>query len=348
MPHRRFSAIDILYYKEPDIKLNNNNSHFRALIQKYLNNTATSEERAAVERYYDLFEEEPRAIDAMGKAETDHLEQTLLNHISREIRPSKSISTQQIVFRWAVVAAVVSGLVLFISLYLPEENQTVSSHQLRETTPFISQASYNRFLQLPDGTTVVLHGHSSLTYDDSFNVALREVTLTGEAYFDVKHNPEIPFVIHTGKLKTTVLGTAFNIKAWPEQKDITVSVTRGKVKVENENKFLAILTQDKQVVYNVESDNADQHKIEADSSLAWIQADMTFDNMPFAKLAEHLAKRYNLEIIFKNEDLKNCSFTGRFTGIETFTEVMNILSATSNTTFSLNGNQVIISGEKCI
>jgi transmembrane sensor len=328
--------------------LDNKNKHFQTLIQKYLNNTASSKEREAVEKYYELFEEEPPANELLEENEAARIESKIFEKINSEIKTSKREIAVWSLIRWTAVAAAIAGLAFFINISLQTENPTVSSIQVPEKAPYVTQVPYNQFLQLPDGTTVVLHGHSTLTYDENFNNKKREVTLIGEAYFDVKHNPNVPFVIHSGKLKTTVLGTSFNIKAWPEQKDIIVSVTRGKVKVENENKLVAILTQDKQVVYNVESDNADQHKVESELSISWIQSDMTFDNMSFENLAEHLSKRYNLDIIFQNEELKNCSFTGRFTGTESFDEVMKILSATSNTTYSVTGNQVVISGEKCI
>ncbi len=328
--------------------MDNKKGYFKALVQKYLNGTATPEERAVVEQYYQLFEEEAGTVEFMGDNETERLESKMFQAINTGIQSPQRGFRTQVFFYGAAIAAAVTGLAFFLFFLLqPRDQSAFHPVESADKSAFTRQVPYNRFLQLPDGTTVVLHGNSRLEYEKDFNTTLREVTLTGEAFFDVKHNPGIPFVIHTGKIKTTVLGTAFNIKAWPEQKDITVSVARGKVKVENENKFVAILTEDKQVVYNLESENADQHKIHADSSIAWVQTDMTFDNMPFGNLAEHLSRRYNLDIVFQNTELKNCPITGRFSGTETILEVLNILSVTSNTTYRIESNRVIIAGEKC-
>lgn len=72
-----------------------------------------------------------------------------------------------------------------------------------------------RHLTLPDGTTVVLQANSRLRYPEKFTGNTREITLSGEAYFDVAHDAQKPFIIHTGKIRTTVLGTAFKISAMP-------------------------------------------------------------------------------------------------------------------------------------
>lgn len=333
-----------IYIKHLYNHLDYQKEHLRALIQKYLNGTATPEEQAAAEQYYALFENEEGVINSMNDSEINNLESKILQKIASDIQTPKTHFNRQIVYRLSAIAAIVAGLAFFLLFYLKEDNKPL---EIADKSYFTDQIAYNRFLQLPDGTTVILHGKSSLSYGDDFNKTQREVILTGEAYFDVKRNPKLPFIIHTGEVKTTVLGTAFNIKAWPTQNDITVSVTRGKVKVEKENKFVAVLTENKQIVYNIDSGDADQHKIDADSSIAWVQSDMTFDQMSFASLAKHLEKRYNLQIHFQNEALSHCTFTGRFSGTESALEVLNILSLTSNTTFSISGNQVNISGEKC-
>src|SRR5690606_2859673 len=104
----------------------------------------------------------------------------------------------------------------------------------RENKMVINSVNSNehRLLHLPDGSTVIVGVGSKLNYPSSFDsLRTREVYLEGQAYFDIRHNPQKPFIIHTGKVATTVLGTSFNIKAWPEDQDITVTVTRGKVRV---------------------------------------------------------------------------------------------------------------------
>ena len=115
---------------------------------------------------------------------------------------------------WRWVGAACLLLVLSSTAYLllsRQKQQEVTSIPLPFRTP--PSVSYIRYITLPDNSSVVLHAGSKLQYPVSFNGNSREVTLWGEAYFDITSNLAKPFIIHTGKVKTTVLGTAFNIKS---------------------------------------------------------------------------------------------------------------------------------------
>ncbi|HVV02934.1 MAG TPA: FecR family protein, partial [Puia sp.] len=98
-------------------------------------------------------------------------------------------------------------------------------------TKSTTERSEYKYLLLPDSTQVWLNASSTLEFPEHFRTNKREVTLSGEAYFDVRHSEKTPFIIHTGKVSTTVLGTSFNIKAYPDRQHIIVSVSTGKVKV---------------------------------------------------------------------------------------------------------------------
>ncbi len=317
---------------------------FRKLVERYLDGSATLEERLALENYYTLFDSAPDASGILTEGQLEALGGRMKERISGRLRTAATPFYRRAYFRAAAVVAVLLGAIWLIPTHSPPHKKT--------TTPvaatIISDRPVNRFLTLPDGSTVILHGDSRLEMDKSFNQSERIVHLTGEAYFDVAHRQGTPFIIYTGKIKTTVLGTAFNITAWPGQKDITVSVTRGKVQVEDENKLIAVLTPDKQVTYNTESSVSGQQNIEATETIAWVHNDMTFDEMPLGELARHLGKRYAVNILFSNPELETCEVTGRFAGTETLEEVMRTLALTLKTKYSIAGNEVLIEGEKCM
>ncbi|MEO6290431.1 MAG: FecR domain-containing protein, partial [Ginsengibacter sp.] len=214
--------------------------------------------------------------------------------------------------RWHWVAAACLLLILFSTAYLllPRQKQPgiALMHQSFPTSPFVS---YNRFIILPDNSSVVLRAGSKLQYPVSFNGNTREVTLWGEAYFDIASNPAKPFIIHTGKVKTTVLGTAFNIKA--DGKQVVVTVTRGKVKVEDESKVLAVLTPDQQVWYDVPEDKTAQQTVNANNIVTdWTREDMVFNGISFEEIAGIISKRYGVAVQFKNEALKKCKLRASF------------------------------------
>lgn len=328
-----------------------NRNKFRSLVRKYLSGTASTEETEAAERYYDLFSERPDATGQMDEKQFYSLEKRIKSNIDFRLHVDQTVHKpfyRSVYFRAAAILVTMVGMVAFY--YLSDLSN--SSRDSLATT-LTGKKEGNRFVILPDGSKVVLHGNSRLVYGANFNKDTREVLLIGEAYFDIVHltgqnsGKQVPFIIKTGKIKTTVLGTAFNVKAWPGQKEVTVTVTRGKVRVEDETQLVAVLTSDKQVVYNTNTAISEEKKVTTEGVVEWWQRDMTFEEMSFGELAVQLEKRYDVTITFKNPELKNCRMTGRFSGTETLQEVFTVLSTTSNTTYSLKDSELVIDGEKC-
>jgi len=327
----------------------------RNLVRKYLNNKATSQQKEALEKYYDIFTSQDEITDQLDGDEIQSLNARIKGNISSRIHHQTSEKTNVFRLPYWRIAAVFIGILGFVGLFyklqmrtLPQSEQVTSVMEKRSDT--------NRFLILPDGSKVILRNGSKLSYSKDFNKTTREVTLVGEAYFDITHidtsakdgsNSPRPFIIHTGKIKTTVLGTAFVVKAWPEMKKIVVTVSRGKVRVEDEKQVIAILTEDKQVDFSTETMLANKTNVNAAQVLSWTQDGMTFDNMTFKMLADQLGKRYDVQISFKNSNLERCPFTGRFNGTESLKEVMDILAATSKTSYRIDGQQVVIDGNEC-
>lgn len=250
-------------------------------------------------------------------------------------------------WKWVAVAGIL--LLVFISIYrlvtpgVPEKTSLTSN----ETLSSPSSTVYTRFITLPDGSSVVLHAGSTFDYPNKFTGETREVTLSGEAYFDVSHNPGQPFIIHTGKIKTTVLGTAFNIKS--DENHVTVSVTRGKVRVEDESKVLAILTPDQQVQYNVTDAVIARHTINANSVVTdWTKEDMVFNGVTFEEIGKILSQRYGVPVLFENKGLAKCKIRASFSGTETLEHVAGVLSAIRNGGFEqLQDGTIVFSGEGC-
>ncbi|AEV99109.1 hypothetical protein A4D02_11140 [Niastella koreensis] len=211
-----------------------------------------------------------------------------------------------------------------------------------------SMAVNNRYLTLPDGSKVLLHGNSKLEYAGPFTGNTREVTLTGEAYFDVAHDAGKPFIIHSGKLKTTVLGTAFNIKAWPTEKEITVTVTRGKVKVENESGVLGIITPDQQISFNTGNNESKQETVNAESALSWKNQEYTMDNVTIDEAITELQIRYGIIMeIATTENTANCRVTASFKQDESLDYVLNVICKLYKASWKNENGKIVISNIHC-
>ena len=126
-----------------------------------------------------------------------------------------------------------------------------------------------QFIHLPDGSTVLLNEGSRLSYPDNFSGSKREVELTGEAYFDIREEKGRPFVVRAGNVTTTVLGTSFNIMAYPGKKAVTVTVITGKVRVGDDKEKYHILTPNQQITVNGRTEAVVQQKVNINSIMAW-------------------------------------------------------------------------------
>jgi len=195
----------------------------------------------------------------------------------------------------------------------------------------ITERSEFKYLLLPDSTQVWLNAVSSLEFPDHFDKNKREVFLSGEAYFDVKHAAETPFIIHTGNISTTVLGTAFNIKAYPDRKTVIVAVSRGKVKVNRGDELVATLTKGQQVKVSNQNKKIDQKNISENQVAAWQQGNMVYDDESISDIIADLERMYNVNIKVMNENIRNLTVRTSFQreeGIEHALQVLCILTDT--------------------
>jgi transmembrane sensor len=229
-------------------------------------------------------------------------------------------------------------------------------------------------IQLPDGSTVWLNSSSKLVYDNEhFGTGIREVSLTGEAYFDVVKNPAKPFVIHTAKMDIKVLGTAFNVKCYPGEKTTETSLIHGSVEVTlkdrqekimmKPNEKLIINNDDvKQAAAPVKSIMASQKAaplkerpiIElrnhltlypADNSIvetAWKENRLVFSSETLEEIALKMERWYGVTIIIASERLKKELLTGAFEE-ETIYQALDALQLTTPFTYKMDKNVITIS-----
>ena len=160
--------------------------------------------------------------------------------------------------RWRMAAAILLP-VLGIGIYWLSTRETTKNNP-----PFVADTrvpsqkqqpvSARQTIHLPDGSTVILNQGSKLNYPSTFNGKTRDVYLSGEGFFDIQHNSRQPFFVHIGKVSVKVLGTTFNIKAFPSKPTIEVTVTRGKVQVWNEDIIIGIISASQQLLYTTSTE----------------------------------------------------------------------------------------------
>ncbi|MES2108190.1 MAG: FecR domain-containing protein [Bacteroidota bacterium] len=315
------------------------------LLARYTEGTATSEEREIVERWFDTLQLPTGGWEQMQPDAQQALLKGLYNDIRNVIhQDNKVVPLSRHLKWWRPVAAAAAILVFVTAAWLlwPVKSP------VQPLTTLKAPAAHLCFVRLPDSSSVWVNAGSQLKYPARFGDKTREVYLSGEAYFDVRHKSGYPFIIHTGPVITTVLGTAFNIREDPATHQVTVTVKRGKVSVANGERQLAILLPDQQVIVKSQSTEAVLQKVKAGEIAAWRGGELRFDNVAFADAAKQLEEHFGVTIRFSNDKLKGCHFSASASPDEPLDEVLKVMCSFNNATFRLQpGGDILISGEGC-
>ena len=208
-------------------------------------------------------------------------------------------------------------------------------------------ADKKQVVHLPDGSMVLLNKNSRLDYPRVFGDTSREVVLSGEAYFNITHLAGRPFVVHTGKLSTRVLGTTFNIRAYPEDKAISITVTSGKVQVMNERASVGMLVADEQIRYDVASETVVQQKVDVRPLVAWRPSEVSFDDITMDEAARRIGGSFGVTVHFVNPALKDCRVTASFYREDQLQEILTVLCAVNQMSYTIRDKDVAIDGKGC-
>lgn len=326
---------------------------FLELHERVEDGKATPEEQRAYYRmlasgrYDDIIASDfEQALRSPGRQKPilDEARQRIFNKIYEEqVVPAAGKTRHLRVAAWWVAAAtIVTASLVGMSLYQSHVNEEALVAQ----TEVLDYVYTGRdFIRLPDGSTALLNEGSELSY--AWGEKGREVQLKGEAYFDIKHDPLRPFSVRTGRIVTRVLGTAFNIKAYPADKEVRVTVSRGKVSVGDEGKTFGELTPNQELAVNTETNDVSRTDKNATTSMEWTSAILILDDVDMAKAAEIIGERYHTKIVFADEAVKSCGVSAKFLNDEKITDVLDMISAAVNITYVIENDQVTISGKGC-
>lgn len=191
-------------------------------------------------------------------------------------------------------------------------------------------------ISLGDGTKVWLNHGSKLKYPYRFAGKNRKVFLTGEAYFVVAHNKEMPFIVETNRLEVKATGTEFNVSAYPEDEIVETTLVEGKVILYEKNKNLEIkeLFPNQCLKFNPEKKESSLESGNTEKYIAWKDGLLVFKNDPIADIAKKLAKWYNVDVEITNEKAKGYTCTATFTD-ETLAQVLELMTLPTPANFKL-------------
>ena len=203
-------------------------------------------------------------------------------------------------------------------------------------------------MELPDGTVVKLNANSKLTVADGFGVDNRNVVLTGQANFDVARNEELPFIIDAGESTVEVLGTSFDVAAYPGR-DIKVTVSEGTVAFESslDEEEKAVLNQGQRAVMDAESKEIEVLEVKDNNFKGWWTRELDFEGEALEVIFDVLENTYQVKIEY-SEEIKNCPWNLQTDEEMTIDEIFETFSfAFPSIELDLKENQITLEGTAC-
>lgn len=328
------------------------NQRFKILMERYLNGVATDIEKEELRQFVEQGFEEPfqDKIDEVffntpvENELPEGIRQEILNNILHNYRPTPS-------YRWRGWAAAAVLLTLAVSWWLlkpvsTQEHQLISPIETVLSDEELVQVEGKQFIILPDGSSVLMNEGAKLTWSPTnFENGFREVTLIGEAYFDIAHRTDSEFKVRTGSIVTRVLGTAFNVLA--QGNEVVVTVDRGLVEVRDEEDVFAQIKPDEQIIVDAFTHQFSTKSLDAEDEITWTKAFLVFNNTDLLEAAKLIGQHYDIEVHFAGSRVSNCRITASFLSGEDSHTVLNVVTEMIGATYSEEGRKVTITGGSC-
>lgn len=239
---------------------------------------------------------------------------------------------------WKIAVAAAVIIVVGVSLWVA----TYPTHHPEQQYTVLAAKGERSQIILPDGTKVWLNSGSSISYGSAYNQENRNISLNGEAYFDVEKNPNLPFDVNLGAIKVQVLGTAFNVSSYKEDSTLSVTLERGSVELKNQgtDKAIGKLVPGEKATFNKSNKQLAITNCDATADGLWRNNILKFEDARASEVMRKLGKWYGVNIITKNmkSDLRY-GFTIKGESLKEMLDLVNVITPIK---YSINGEEVTI------
>ncbi|WPP50774.1 FecR family protein [Catalinimonas niigatensis] len=327
-----------------------NESQFRQLLDRYLKGECTSEEISLLHHFYDSFQGETvvEALDPVDmwlwEEKNSRLIAQRMDYMERRAYDEQSSKRSKLRSLLKTVASLLLIIGLGIGSYVAYLNMPAPEIVWLEKT---TQRGQKATITLTDGTRVYMNVDSKLSFPEHFAPDKREVILEGEAFFDVAKNPKRPFIIRSGELTTTVLGTSFNVKAFKDE-PLNVTVVSGRVKVnshgQNDTSDTVTLEPHQQAFYD---GVLSKRKVDISQFIAWKEKVIHLEEVSLAEAVVVLERWFNVSITLENEEISACKISGKYIN-ENLINIMKSFEHILGIEYRIDGERKItITGKGC-
>ena len=271
--------------------------------------------------------------------------------------------------RFSAAAGII--ILIGISLFMGNKIRTLSDHTQTTHEIYVPLGSRGN-VTLPDGTNVWLSADSKLSYKSDFANNNRNVSLSGEAFFDVEQRDNSLFTVTTRDVRIKVLGTQFNVKSYPDEHVTETTLVKGEVEIEVIDERIrsrpVLLAPNQRLTYSTNDHKADIPEEEAkeevpgetaqallsrpslqiahisstDEYISWKDGRLVFRSEPLKDMARKLERYYNVEISFNDESIKEIRYTGTLEDV-TIVEVLRAITSSSRINYEIDNNKIKLS-----
>jgi ferric-dicitrate binding protein FerR (iron transport regulator) len=217
--------------------------------------------------------------------------------------------------------------------------QKVPAPEISSLIEIVSPHGARTHFHLPDGSEGWLNSGSRLKYATGF-LKNRTIELIGEAWFDITHDDKIPFIVSTANLDVQVLGTKFNVAAFPDEKVTEVVLQEGKVKVNGYNGLFTVdMKPNEKFTYNKDLQSGTIQTVNADQFSSWKDGLLVFRNEPLSEVLKRIGRWYNVEFVLNDPEIAKFRYRATFQE-EQIEEVIRLISLTAPISYSLNKREM--------
>jgi transmembrane sensor len=331
----------------------------KILLEKYRKGECTQDEINFIHDWFDSLEAGEDL--QLNELEKSRIEAKIWQNMQSDLQESgwKTKSARMVYLRFLAGAAAMFLLIAGLGIFRKEGTAFFAEYLLKRETEMIREVNSSdqlKKLVLNDGSVVTLTPRSALTYPKEFADDEREVTLEGDAFFEIAKNPERPFVVMKDKLVTRVLGTSFWIRTDKNAGTSEVSVVTGKVAVfekklteaDSLSENSVLLVPNEKVVYNSRSGEILRSPVEVKLSRSEVAQvrELVADNLPLPEILDMFGVLYGIHVEIVQPGLAQCTFTGDLRNMQ-FYDALELLCKSVNATYESVEGRIEMIGDGC-
>lgn len=227
------------------------------------------------------------------------------------------------------------------------------SYQVEDTS-ICGEIAYNEItvprggeykVTLDDGTRIWVNSESYIRFPVVFHGDERRIWVSGEVFLEVTKDAERPFIVNTEKLNIKVLGTQFNVRAYPDEKCIQTTLVEGSVQVDNLRGKVAVLLPSEQLVYDALDGNHEVREVDTELYVSWKDGVYVFVSQRLEDIMSLISKWYDVDVFYQNSAVKDIIFSGRLKRYENAETLLRVFERLGGVKFSVQGKTVIVEDE---